>query len=117
MIENALVVAEVLDDHPKAIANLSSTVNRRVIRVGARYQLDTALRRIAIDLLGGSRPDELPTAMSAWVQAATDAAVAAVCDTSLAALVEAIDAQLAKAPVDVVRRLDDMATRHDAGII
>jgi hypothetical protein len=118
MITNDLDVAAVRGDNPSpAVAELTSAVTHRVVRVGARYRLDGVLRRIAMDLLGGSGPDELPTAVSSWVQAATDAAVAAVCDTSLAALVEEIDAQLAKAPADVVRRLDDMATRHDAGII
>lgn len=118
MISNDLDVVAVRGDDPSpAVAELTSAVTRRVARVGARYRLDGVLRRIAMDLLGGSRPDELPVAVSDWVETATDAAVAAVCDTSLAALVEAIDAQLVKAPADVVRRLDDAAMRHDAGMV
>jgi hypothetical protein len=110
---------------PIAIDGLTATAPRqlplsvrgRVRRVGADYRLEGELRLIAIDLLGVARADELPLAMASWVQTATGAAVAAVRDATLAALVEAIDAQLASAPADVVRRLGDAASRHDAGII
>ncbi len=110
--------AGVFDATPsRAVAELSTAVTRRVLIVGARYRLDDVLRRIALDLLGGSRPEDLPAAVSSWVRAAADDAVAAVCDDTLATLVEEIDARLAAAAPDVVRRLDDMAARRDAGIL
>jgi hypothetical protein len=73
------------------------------------------LRAIAGDLLGRCQPGELSTDGAKWLAAAIDAAVTRVCDASLAALAETLDARLAAAPPGIVRRLREAEARHDAG--
>jgi hypothetical protein len=73
------------------------------------------MRVIAGDLLGRCQPEELPADCSDWLAAAIEAAVAHVCDASLAALAEALDARLAAAPLEYAQRLREAEERHDAG--
>jgi hypothetical protein len=96
-------------------AGPSPDLIRSLARVGARSRLEGELRLIAIDVLGLSEPDELPPGCSGWVYRTADAAVSGVCEASLAALVHALDALLAEAPLEVARRLDEARARHDAG--
>ena len=88
---------------------------RSLARTQARSRLETDMREIAVDLLGGSQPGELPTDCSEWLAAAIEATVTRVCDASLGALAEALDARLAAAPPGFVQRLRDAEARHDAG--
>ncbi|HET7026393.1 MAG TPA: hypothetical protein VFI28_01740 [Candidatus Limnocylindrales bacterium] len=92
-------------------------MGRRAIRIGARDRLRSELRAIAIDLLGPFASDELPSDVSAWIDGATESAVASVCDASLSGLIDALESRRAVAPAAVVQRLDDAAARHDAGIV
>ncbi|MEO8246141.1 MAG: hypothetical protein ABI622_03385 [Chloroflexota bacterium] len=91
-------------------------MDRRATRVMARGRLQDELRAIVLDMLGPCEPDELPAAVAAWVDGATDRAVSAVCDRSVEALVEALESAVAGAPRDVLVRLDQAAARHDAGL-
>ncbi|HEY3524544.1 MAG TPA: hypothetical protein VGK63_12665 [Candidatus Limnocylindrales bacterium] len=92
-------------------------IGRRALRVGARGRLESELRAIALDLLGPFPSDELPADVAMWIDAAAESAVTSVCDASLSRLIEALDTRRATAPPIVLRRLDDAAARHDAGII
>jgi hypothetical protein len=74
------------------------------------------MRAIAGDLLGRCQPGELPTDCADWLAAAIGAAVAHVCDASLEALAEMLDAQLAAAPPGFAQRLREAEARHDAGL-
>ena len=94
---------------------LSPQLARSVSRTAARSRLERELRSIAVDLLGGSNPGELPDDCGRWLATTVDAAIAGVCDASLRSLLEALDAQLAVAPPPVARRLADAELRHDAG--
>ena len=87
----------------------------RELRRGAGSRRE--LRAIAIDLLGRSQPDELPSDCAAWLATTVEAAVTGVCDASLTALAEALDSRLVTAPRWVVRRLNDAEVRHDAGYV
>lgn len=102
---------------PSRAGQVSAHLGRRVTRVRARSRLECELRAIAVDLLGPFESDELPAELAAWVGTATKTAVATVCDTSLSALTDALESQLAKASIDVVRGLNDAGIRHDAGIV
>jgi hypothetical protein len=73
------------------------------------------MREIAADLLGRCQPGELQTDCADWLAAAIKAAVAHVCDASLVALAETLDARLAAAPPGFVQRLREAEARHDAG--
>lgn len=89
---------------------------RSLARTHARSRLEDHLRAIAVDALGRCLPGELPTDCTEWLAAATEAAVTRVCDASLAALAETLDARLAAAPPGVAQRLRDAEARHDAGL-
>jgi hypothetical protein len=73
------------------------------------------MRAIAGDLLGRCQPGELQADCADWRSAAIEAAVAHICDASLAALTEALDARLATAPPGFAQRLREAEARHDAG--
>lgn len=88
---------------------------RSLARTQAWGRLETEMRALAVDLLGRCQPGELPTDCTEWLAAAIEAAVRPVCDASLAALAEALDAQLAAAPPGVLQRLQAAEARHDAG--
>jgi hypothetical protein len=96
---------------------LSPLMSRSLARTEARSRLETELRAIAIDLLGGCQPDELPSDCAAWLATTVEAAVTRVVDSSLSALAEALDFRLGGAPRRVVRRLDDAEVRRDAGYV
>jgi hypothetical protein len=96
---------------------LAPAVARSVARIGAKSRLTGELRSIAVDLLGPYESDELPTECAAWVDATIEAAVSAVCQRSLTALIRTLDALLAIAPPEVARQLDEIRVRHDAGLI
>lgn len=96
---------------------LAPGLARSATRIGARSRLDGELRSIAVDLLGPFESDELPAECAVWVHRTIEAAVSGVCDSSLAALVHALDALLDMAPPDVARRLDEARVRHDAGFV
>ena len=105
------------DDDPAPVRRLSPRLARRVAAVAARARLERELRAIALDLLGPADPARLPAATRAWVDSATDDAVGAVRDLSLATLVERLDAVVATAPAEVVTRLDEAADRVAAGLV
>jgi hypothetical protein len=90
---------------------------RSLTRTAARSRLQTDLRAIAVDLLGRCQPSDLPDAHAAWVARIVDTAVMSVCDSSLAALAEALDAELEDAPPGVVRCLEEAEVRRDAGYV
>jgi hypothetical protein len=73
------------------------------------------MRAIAGDLLGRCQPGELQTDCADWRAAAIEAAVAHVCDASLAALAGTLDARLAAGPPGFAQRLREAEARHDAG--
>jgi hypothetical protein len=102
--------------HPPT-ARPARRMGRRAIRIGAHDRLRSELRAIAIDLLGPFASDELPSDVSAWIDGATESAVASVCDASLSGLIDALESRRAAAPAAVLHRLDDAAARHDAGIV
>jgi uncharacterized protein (DUF2249 family) len=104
------------DDDPAPVRRLSPRLARRVTAVAARARLERELRSIALDLLGPADPARLPAATRAWVDAATEEAIGAVRDLSLATLVERLDAVVATAPPDVMTRLDEAADRVAAGL-
>ena len=88
---------------------------RSLTRTAARSRLDADLRAIAVDLLGRCLPDELPHDCAEWLATTVEAAVTRVCDASLAALAETLDARLDVAPPGFARRLREAEVRHDAG--
>ncbi len=96
---------------------MARTVAARALRVGARRRLETELRAIAVDLLGPFESDELPPGLATWVEATAERAVATVCDESLAALIAALESRVMSAPRAFVESLEDVAARHDAGIV
>ena len=89
---------------------------RSFTRTRARSRLEAHVRAIVADVLGGSQPGELPADCTEWLADAIDAAVTPVCETSLAALANALDAELAAAPRAVAERLREAEARHDAGL-
>jgi hypothetical protein len=97
--------------------HMARTVAARAMRVGARRRLETELRAIAVDLLGPFESDELPPGLATWVDVTAERAVSAVCDESLAALIEALESRIMSAPPAFVESLDAVAARHDAGIV
>lgn len=107
--------AVLLQPHGRG-GRISPQLARRVKRVGAWSRLEFELRSIATDLLGPFDSEDLPPDLTAWVETATETAVPAVCDTSLRALIAALDSLLAGAPSEVTRRLEETGARHDAGI-
>jgi hypothetical protein len=75
------------------------------------------VRAIAVDLLGRCQPGELPTDCADWLATTVEAAVARVCDCSLAVLAQTIDSRLDAAPHGFAQRLEEAEARHDAGYI
>lgn len=98
-------------------AQPSPLLARSLARTGARSRLETELRAIAVDLLGRCQPGELPSDCAEWLAETIDAAVARVCDSSLASLAETLDSRLDAASPRVARCLDEAEIRHDAGYI
>ena len=82
----------------------------------ASARLRFELRSIVLDVLGLGEPRDLPQEVSAWVEAAAEAAVSAVCDSSVRGLMQSIDASIAAAPPAVVARLAQSAIRRDVGV-
>ena len=107
-----VITPAVLVSHRDA---LSERLDRRATAVMARGRLRSELRSIVLDVLGLSEPGELPAEMAAYVEGATEAAVSAVCDTSMSALLESVQTTIAEAPSSVVARLEQAAVRHDSG--
>jgi hypothetical protein len=95
----------------------SPFLTRSLARTGARSRLESELRAIAVDLLGRCHPGELPSDCADWLAATVDAAVAGVCDSSLAVLAQTLDSRLDAAPEGIARRLEEAEVRHDAGYI
>ena len=95
----------------------SSGLARQVARVGARARLESELRSIAVDLLGPNESDEFPASCADWVATTTDSAVSRVCDSTLEALVQALDSLLVGVPPDVARQLDRARVRQEAGFV
>ena len=98
-------------------AEPSPLLARSLARTGARSRLETELRAIAVDLLGRCQPGELPSDCADWLATTVEAAVAHVCDSSLAVLVQTLDSRLDAAPRGFARRLEEAEARHDAGYI
>jgi hypothetical protein len=90
---------------------------KSMTRVGAQSRLTSELRSIAVDLLGPYESDELPADSARWMDATIESVVSAVCNGTLAALVSALEARLAGAPLEVARQLDELRVRHDAGLL
>lgn len=95
---------------------LKPPLDRRATRVMARARLHDELRSIALDLLGPCRPGELPVGVADWIDDATETAASMVSDTSLRALMQTLDTMVARAPREVVDRLDQAALRRDSGL-
>lgn len=91
-------------------------LDRRATRAMASARLHADLRSIGFDLLGPYESDELSAEDAAWVENAVAIAVSAVCDLSMRALIQSLESTVARAPRDVIHRLDEAAVRHDAGI-
>jgi len=96
---------------------LSSGLARQIARVEARARLERELRSIAVDLLGPNEADEFPASCADWVGTTVDSAVSRVCDSTLEALVQALDSLLVGVPPDVARQLDRARVRHEAGFV
>lgn len=94
-----------------------SGVARHVRGVAARARLEDVLRSIAVDLLGSTGSDELPTACADWVDATTRDAASGVSEAALDGLIRVLDSRLLDAPPSVARRLDEARLRRDAGFI
>jgi hypothetical protein len=94
---------------------ISPRLARSLARARARSRLEGELRAIARDALGPHQSDELPSDCAAWLSTTIEAAVASVCDETLAALAGALDSRLSVMPPTVARRLHDVELRHDAG--
>jgi hypothetical protein len=90
---------------------------RSLARTAARNRLETELRAIAVDLLGRSQPGDLPSDCAEWLATTVEAAVSAVCESSLAALAETLDSRLDAAPPEFAQRLREAEVRHDAGYV
>jgi hypothetical protein len=90
---------------------------RSLARTRARSRLEAELRAIAVDLLGRCQPGELPTDCAEWLAATVEAAVAGVCERSLAGLAGTLDSSLDAAPHGVARRLRQAEVEHDAGYV
>jgi hypothetical protein len=98
-------------------AGPSPWLARSLTRSGARSRLEAELRAIAVDLLGRCQPGELPNDCAEWLATTVEAAVTRVCDSSLAALADALDSHLDAAPPGVAQRLHEAEVRHDAGYV
>jgi hypothetical protein len=98
-------------------AQPSPWLTRGLARTAARSRLESELRAIAVDLLGRSEPGDLPRECAEWLATTVEAAVRRVCDSSLAALAETLDARLDAAPPRIARRLEEAEARHNAGYI
>ncbi len=92
---------------------LSSPLARRVSAVGARNRLEREIRAVALDLVGPADAATLSPECARWRSAAIDAAVRAVRDGSLSALIGALDRLLESAPPSVVAELDRARERQD----
>jgi hypothetical protein len=90
---------------------------RQVTRIGARARLEGELRSIAVDLLGPNEADEFPVSCSNWLATTTDTAVSRVCDSTLEALVQALESLLVSMPPDVARQLDRARVRRETGFV
>ena len=98
-------------------AEPSPLLARSLARTGARSRLETAMRAIAVDLLGRCQPGEIPNDCAEWLATTVEAAVTGICDSSLAVLAETLDSRLDAAPPGIARRLEEEEVRHDAGYI
>ena len=105
-----------LEPDPR-VERLPSGLAGQVRRIGARARLEGELRSIAVDLLGPNEADEFPASCANWVATATDSAVSNVCDSTLEALVQALDSFLVGIPPDVARQLDRARVRHESGFV
>ena len=81
----------------------------------ARSRLGAELRAIALDLIGLYDSEELPAHCAAWVRTTIEAAVAGIHDPAVAAIAGHLRAQLAVAPPDIARLIDQARRRHEAG--
>jgi hypothetical protein len=84
-------------------------------QMDARSRLRSELRGIALDLVGLYQVEEMPRECATWVRTTIEAAVAEVCDPTVAALTRRLSAELLVAPADVARRIDMARRRHEAG--
>lgn len=104
------------DERTRPERRPSRLIARRVTVTAAHSRLERELRSIVLDLLGPADPAWLPADTRAWVDSTTGEAVEAVCDASLASLVEHLDAVIATAPADVISRLDEATDQVTAGL-
>ena len=103
--------------HDRRAERQPSGLDRQVAHVRARARLEGELRSIALDLLGPNEADEFPASCADWVATAIDSAVATVCDSTLEALVHALDLVVLSVPPDVARTLDRARVRREAGFV
>ena len=102
-------------DRPPKRPPISPRLARSLARARARSRLEGELRAISRDALGAHQNDELPTDCAAWLATTIEAAVASVCDETLAALADALDARHPVKPATVAPRHRDVEQPHDAG--
>ena len=100
-----------------ARAERSPWMVRSLARTYAQRRLEREVRAIAVDLLGRCQADDLPDDCAEWFANTVDDAVTRVCDSSLTALADTLDARLAAAPSWIARRLREAEARHDAGCV
>lgn len=97
--------------------SLSPMMQPRVARAMAWSRLHGALRAITIDILGPCEPQDLPDELAAWVNGAAETAATAVCERSLAALIQSLETSIALAPRGVVHQLNVAALRYNVGVV
>ena len=84
-------------------------------QVEARSRLAFELRAIALDLLGLYEAEELPRECAAWLRTTIETAVSSISGPTVSALTSHLRSELAVAPVEVARRIDQAKRRHEAG--
>jgi hypothetical protein len=68
-----------------------------------------------LDLLGLYEAEELPRECAAWVHTTIETAVSSLCHPAVSALTRHLRSELAVAPPDIARRIDEAKRRHEAG--
>ena len=86
------------------------------VRSFADAQLRSELRSIVLDVLGVRDITDLGDEARTWAERVADTAASAVCDRSVGALLDSIDATMADVPPAVAARFSEAAMRYDAGL-
>jgi hypothetical protein len=94
---------------------LTARVEQRFDQAGGHARLESELRRLAIDVIGRTDPDELPGPCRDAVLRMTRAAVAASVEPLVARFVSELARGVATLPEDVQDCLAQAARRRDMG--